>query len=431
MNNYLSTIKKALPLCLSSIGLLCMGITDTIFSVRVDTNALTAQSLASFIYLTEFMTLVAFVFPIANLVSMNPKNSSGVLKSGLILVGLLALLCILINEIFSSYISAYYLPAVSQDFFVHYFQKISLVLLTGIIFIYIRMTSTLLNAPISFFREMTYAFIFNFIIDFIIYKYCVDKIVAIDLIALSTVFIFLFLANKINSKLPAQYKVWNYLKHGNMTATLFKQIFSNSASSSLTTLCEFSFFCVMGFFVTRYLYHAAGFYRVVIQIEEILILPIYSILTIISIDISKAIEHADGFGRVKRNIKLLFITLLIISLFLYVLYPFIINLYNISPDLSPVKIALIVALFFSESLMLIAITPLKGMSKYNIIFYIVFSINWGTIIPLVYLFSVDSFSGFLSLMILNNILISIGAILTWKLKYYKRTQLLDLSGSLT
>src|SRR3990167_8895256 len=165
MNNYLSTIKKALPLCLSSIGLLCMGITDTIFSVRVDTNALTAQSLASFIYLTEFMTLVAFVFPIANLVSMNPKNSSGVLKSGLILVGLLALLCILINEIFSSYISAYYLPAVSQDFFVHYFQKISLGLLTGIIFIYIRMTSTLLNAPISFFREMTYAFIFNFIID--------------------------------------------------------------------------------------------------------------------------------------------------------------------------------------------------------------------------------------------------------------------------
>lgn len=217
MSNYISTVKKALPLFLSSISLLCMGITDTIFCSWVDKNALVAQSLASFIYLTEFMTLVAFIFPIANLVSLNPKNSCDILKSGLILVCFLALLIISTNIILNSYISTYYLPKISQALFQQYFQIVSMGLLTGIIFIYVRMTSTLLEFPVAFFHEMSYAFVFNFLIDLIVYKCCTDKTLAVKLIALSTVFVFLFIAIKINTKLSPKYNIWYYLKFGNVT----------------------------------------------------------------------------------------------------------------------------------------------------------------------------------------------------------------------
>ena len=427
MTNYLSTIKKALPLFLSSIGLLCMGITDTIFCSWVDTNALTAQSLASFIYLTEFMTLVAFIFPIANIVTLNPKDSFSILKSGLILVCFMALLIILINNTFNSYISTYYLPKVSQGLFQQYFQIVSMGLFTGIIFIYVRMTSTLLDSPVSFFREMSYAFIFNAFLDFLIYKCCTDKVMAVQLIALSTVFIFLFLAKKINSKLSQKYNIFGYLKFGNVTISTLRKIFFNSISSSLITLCEFSFFCLMGFFVTKYLYHLSGLYRIVIQIEEILILPVYSILTIVSIDISKSVEKATGLGGVKRNIKFLILTLAFISLIMYLLYPYIINLYHMDASLSQNNIAIIIALFLSESFMLICITPLKGISKYNTIFYIVLSINMLTI-STVYSLSFDSFNEFLSLLILNNILIAISSLWIWKVKEKK---LLCLSGNLT
>ncbi|KTC72306.1 hypothetical protein Lbir_1372 [Legionella birminghamensis] len=430
MNNYISTIKKALPLFLSSIGLLCMGITDTIFCSWVDTNALIAQSLASFIYLTEFMTLVAFVFPIANLVALNPKDSCSILKSGLILICSLALLIIFTNSIFNSYISTYYLPKISQGLFQQYFQIVSMGLLTGIIFIYVRMTSTLLDSPVSFFREMSYAFVFNVFFDLLIYKCCTDKAVAVKLIALSTVFIFLFLANRINTKLSPKYNIGDYLRFGNITISTLRQIFTNSIPSALITLCEFSFFCLMGFFVTKYLYHLSGLYRIVIQIEEILILPIYSILTIVSIDISKSIESSSGLGGVKRNIKFLMLTLAFISLFLYALYPYIIKLYQIDANVSQNNIAIIVALFLSESLMLICITPLKGISKYNTIFYIVFLINM-LMIAIVYSLSFESFNELLSLLILNNILIAMGSLWIWKVKYYKANQLLDLSGNLT
>lgn len=430
MNNYISTIKKALPLFLSSIGLLCIGITDTIFCSWVDTNALIAQSLASFIYLTEFMTLVAFVFPIANLVALNPEDSSSILKSGLILICSLALLIIFINSILNSYISTYYLPKISQGLFQQYFQIISMGLLTGIIFIYIRMTSTLLDSPISFFREMSFAFVSNVFFDFLIYNYCTDKAVAVKLIALSTVFIFLFLANRINNKLSPKYNIGDYLKFGNITISTLRQIFTNSIPSALITLCEFSFFCLMGFFVTKYLYHLSGLYRIVIQIEEILILPIYSILTIVSIDISKSIENSNGLGAVKRNIKFLMLTLVFISLFLYALYPYIIKLYQIEVNVSQNNIAIIVALFLSESLMLICITPLKGISKYNTIFYIVFLINM-LMIAIVYSLSFENVNEFLVLLILNNILIAVGSLWIWRVKYSNANQLFDLSGNLT
>lgn len=186
----------------------------------------------------------------------------------------------------------------------------------------------------------------------------------------------------------------------------------------------------MGFFVTKYFYHLSGLYRIVIQIEEILILPIYSILTIVSIDMSKSIEIAAGFDGVKRNIKFLILTLVFISLFLYVIYPYIINMYHIDAKVSQYNIAIIVALFLSESLMLICITPLKGISRYNTIFSIVFSINI-LIISMVYFLSFDSFIEFLLLVILNNILIAIGSLWIWKVKYYKVNQLLNLSGKLT
>lgn len=430
MNNYISTIKKALPLFLSSIGLLCMGITDTIFCSWVDTNALVAQSLASFIYLTEFMTLVAFVFPIANLVALNPKDSCSILKSGLILVCTLSLLIIFTNSILNAYISTYYLPTISQGLFQQYFQIISIGLLTGIIFIYVRMTSTLLDYPVSFFREMSLAFVCNVFFDLLIYKCCTDKAMAVKLIALSTVFIFLLLANRINTKLSPKYNIRDYLRFGNITTSTLRQIFTNSIPSALITLCEFSFFCLMGFFVTKYLYPLSGLYRIVIQIEEILILPIYSILTIVSIDISKSIENSSGLGGVKRNIKFLILTLIFISLFLYALYPYLIKLYQIDANVSQNNIAIIVALFLSESLMLICITPLKGISKYNTIFYIVFLINI-LMIAIVYSLSFESLNELLSLLILNNILIAMGSLGIWRAKYYKANQLLDLSGNLT
>ena len=77
--------------------------------------------------------------------------------------------------------------------------------------------------------------------------------------------------------------------------------------------------------------------------------------------------------------------------------------------------------------MLICITPLKGISKYNTIFYIVLSINMLTI-STVYSLSFDSFNEFLSLLILNNILIAISSLWIWKVIVKK---LLCLSGNLT
>ena len=106
-----------------------------------------------------------------NLVALNPKDSCSILKSGLILVCSLALLIIFTNSIFNSYISTYYLPKISQGLFQQYFQIVSMGLLTGIIFIYVRMTSTLLDSPVSFFREMIYAFIFNVFFDLLFNSY--------------------------------------------------------------------------------------------------------------------------------------------------------------------------------------------------------------------------------------------------------------------
>ena len=421
MKNYISTIRRSFPIFLSSIGLMSIGITDTIFCSRIDSGALIGQSLASFIYITEFMAFTAFIFPIANIASLAPLDKLKILKSGLLLILLFSFVVVALNFLSAQFISSNYLQQPSRLFFLSYFRIISFALVTGMIFMYSRMTSTLIDTTPPVLRSMLVAFLANLICDYTVLSICTNKIIAMEFISWSTVIIFLFLAVNLNYKLPYELTVQNYFKSGTVSVPIVKKILYTAIPSSLITLCEFSFFCAMGFFIINNVYEYSGIYRVIIQVEEILILPVYAILTIISIDLSKNICNPDKISEVKRTVNLLILTLLIVALFLYFAYPLIIKLYNLDNYLELITTPIIIALFISESLMLMSIMPFRSIAKYNTVLFIILMINWGLTVPFAFIPGLQSLNGYLSLIILNNTLVYITASLIWKLKYQNET----------
>jgi Na+-driven multidrug efflux pump len=416
MRNYLGVVRRASPIFLSSIGLIAMAMTDTFICARMGYDVLTAQSFASFIYFTEFMFIAAFIHPISNIGMIDSSNKLSIFKCGLLMgVGLSASIVIL-NFLMGAYLSEAYLTLEARAVFLRYFHLISFSLIFGSFFMFFRIISCTQKKQIKITKDICIAFVANIIIDLFAWKMADSEVTAVGIIAAGTGFVFLYLSFRINSMLSCEISIFSLMKAKASKGSL-KKILAISTPASLTTLGEYLFFTTIGFFITKHSYQISGAYRIMVQVEELAILFIYSLTLILSIDISKYLDEGKGLSLIKRNFKMLSATIVLLSVLLYLLYPTIIYVFNLQNMADVISRELACALFLSETLMMIVLAPFGGLAKNKVILIIVLATNWALIVPLAYSISLDELSKYILLLILNYCAISIVACLVLKFKY--------------
>lgn len=415
-------VKNSIPFVTSSVALMLMSTIDTLFAARMGTHALSAQALASVIYMTFFMGLAAFIFPLSNLAHLNPKKSKHYLKAGLLIVWILALFITVSFWFFSSFIKQKLLPPEARELFHEYFIWSSLRILPGVTFIYLRMLIYTLSNLVQITGYMFFVLIINVLLDFIVYSSFNNPLVVMALIAIGPAFLFLLLCFLINNKIPENNRLSAILLKSKIHLSDVIEVCKSSIPSMLTSFFEFLFFCVIGVIVAKFAYEELGFYRIVVQIEELFVLFFYSLTVVISIEFSKNIEN-------KQNLffnSLVFMSIVgLASLILYIGYPFITLSYGFRIFLNEKSLSLFaIALLIAECLMLLCLSYLRAMARNTEILGIVTCINWFVSIPITILLHLNNILEFVGMIVFNYLLIGTVAFLFFKLNTSSNLKLL-------
>jgi Na+-driven multidrug efflux pump len=380
-----------------------MGVTDTIFISRLGDESLAAQSLASFIHMAIFMTLIAFVFPVANLYKLAEQDKNAILKSGLVVtVGL------------SLFLSTVYLvlPAVAkpilqetqQEIFVAYLVIIAFSLLPGGLFFYCRMLLYTEDKPKQIGHWIVLCIILNACLDYVAFTIFSDIILITRSIAFITVLIFYLLVLLCNLSLDTAVKLQNIIFYKTNYASYLK-VTKSTLPAGITALGEYGFFAVLAIMVALLTPVDAAAYRVVLQLEEMLIIIFYAFARVLSLEVSKAHKgEISSSGAVYYQAMLL---LLLTVFSLPIFYPYALKLYAVDVIFSRSEAGLIMLLLLAEAAMLYICAFLWGLARYTTVAVVSCLVNWGIILPLLYFWPPSQVEVFYYALIVNYALISI------------------------
>lgn len=421
MNRCLYLIKNSLPIITSSVGLMVMNITDTLIIARLGSSALTALSLASIINMTFFMGLVAFVFPLGNLSHLDPKRYTDTLKMGLIILWALTTFITITNWFSSGYIARIFLSGESRILFENYFRWSSLLLIPGLTFFYMRVVLYTLERPFQITKFMLLAVALNFFGDLLIYFFFHNIDLVMSLIIVWTACLFSILVFLINRKLPKEKKLLSILK-SDWTFNSIKTVCKACLPSMAISFFEYLFFCLVGLLLAERMSEQLALYRVVMQVEELLILLFYAISVVISLEVSKEINN----GTLKyMSHDCIFYTMLclLVSCILFLIYPHFLYLYGIpsATNINLIKISASI-LLISEALMLLSLSYLRGIVKNQYVLIIVSSVNWLIIAPIFLIIKANNMLDFIYLLIINFVCIALISGVIFKFKFYPEFQ---------
>lgn len=406
-------VRNSSPLISSSIFSVLMNLGDTLTIAKISNKALTAQSFASLIFLTLFLAVVAFIFPIANLVKMDWHNQISYLKKGLQCCWILGLMLVVIIWFITPSLS-YFLPPQAQESFVSYLRYSSFRLLPGITFIFLRMVLYTENEPKQITMIMFQGLFLNILGNICIYSCWSESILQLKLIGLFTSVIFIWLSFKINHLLPSDKKILAIISAQSGIYFTYL-ILKNCTPSMLTALLEYIFFCVIGIIILEKIPHELASYRILIQVEELLILILYAISLVISLEISKSINNKDHSYFLTDNVIYVVITMVVATLIVF-LYPFLLTLLQLESHLDLSTLILIYCLLTSESIMLLTLGWLRGIANNATILVITSCTNWLIITPLLLFTTPNKLEYYLKILIFNYIIIAVGATLVFKSK---------------
>ncbi len=396
-------ISHAFPIISSSLGLLLMGVTDTIVISLLGESALAAQSLASFIHMAVFMSLVAFVFPVANLYKLNQHDAMPILKSGLVLtVGLILPLTAVYLFGIPDFI-VYFLNSEQQDLFNAYFKTIAMSLLPGALFFYCRMLLYTQVKPKQIGHWIVICIILNAGLDYLILHVFESPGVVVQGIALITVLVFCILVLLTNHSLPEDKKLQKIINVKSNKQSYYA-VLKTSGPAGITALGEYGFFAVLAVMVALYAPLEAASYRIILQLEEMLIIIFYAFARVLSLEVS---QEDGGYKTLKSSYYHATALLLLVVFLLPIFHPFVLKVYGINISFSQHYFIIIMLLLFAEALMLYICAFLWGFARYTIVAIITCTVNWGIILPMLWLWPPAQIETFYYALIANYALIAV------------------------
>lgn len=408
MTNFLRLhylFKQSLPLTLSSLCLLLMGVSDAFFISHKSMQAFTAQALAAIILMTIFMGLIAFIFPLANFIQLHPNNKQGGLKAGLVLTLSLALVATLACWISASFIGERLLPLPVNHYFTTYFRFAALRFLPGASFIYLRMVNYTGEQPKQITLYLFMGFSIYILLALLCYHFIDNTYVLIIAFASLPTLIFTLLTLILNQMLSDKKRI-QYIFHFFAKNQDYYDVLRTCIPAMLTSLLEYAFFCYLGIALVLKTSNQLAIYRIIMQLEEVLILFFYGLASVISIEISKGIKALNS-DHLKRD-KIIFILLSLISgISIFYLLPYILYMFNIQFQSQQFVIAILTAmLLVSESIMLLTISCLRSFACNHLILYITIGCNWFIVIAAMLLLQKVTIVSLLSILIINYLLIA-------------------------
>lgn len=412
-----------MPIIVSSIGLMLMGVVDSFTVAKLGNNALAAQSLAVIINMTLFMGLAAFVFPVANLTQLDGNNQTRYLKSSLLILWIMAFGITIVNWIISPFIAQFLLPA-SQETFIDYFRYSSLRFLPGVTFFYLRMVLYTMEKPVQITRYVTGALILSIVGNALIYMISTDQNQAVRWIGAWGACLFLFLTWQISKNFPAD-KTLSVIWQASCTRQSIHAVLRVCFPAMLTSFLEYLFFCMVGIILLKNIPEQLSAYRIIMQFEELIILVFYSLSVVISVEFSKDFKQNRSPNLWQDSA--LYVTLaLFVAILTFVTYPKLLLIFGITLLVEPYSVYIASSLLLvSECTMLLVLSYLRGMTENKLILLIMSFVNWGMMSPLLFYISANKLSAYLYLLIMNYLVITITSIFIFlvKFKYYSKRRI--------